>query len=536
VRFYKDPKPLVEMSEQEMAEFHIEAMGNFHYFNEVVLGHHDMNQEHKALCEFWQSYNRQYLLALLPRYTFKSSVLTIGDSLWWMYKNPNIRILIYSDSAGKAGGFLQGIKNHIEGKAANSRFRELIGKLETDAHKGKWNESQIIISKRTESRVEPTVDTAGIETSKVGMHYDRIYFDDIVSDVNVTTKAQMDKVYECYQKSLSLLTPIGDVRITGTRWHFGDTYGRLIKENEETDQFGLFVRSAEELNKDGKLLFEDSYLTREFLDQKKAQQGSYIYSCLYKNSPVDDEQAIFKQDDFEFYGRLREASNPHKTGLYEDLYVTCTLDPSGEGSDPTGGTVVGTDHDMKMYILETFNRNCLPDQMINWVIAMNIKYRIKLFGIETTFFRGMLKREFDERIKEAQRENPGFHLFGIREFKPSAKRGESKFARILALQPFHQRRDICFPGKNIETQKTGFSDLAYQMLQLTPNHMPEPNDLLDSLAYHVDLIQRGGMVKKAGPPKNSPADLERQWIERFNLKQKRLPRRLRRTWVPSFQT
>ena len=111
-----------------------------------------------------------------------------------------------------------------------------------NSHKDKWNESQINVSIRKEAHVEPSVDTGGIETSKVGMHYDLIFFDDIVSDVNVTTKAQMDKVHECYKKSLSLLKPGGDIIVTGTRWHFNDAYGRIIDDNKERDmdEFSLY--------------------------------------------------------------------------------------------------------------------------------------------------------------------------------------------------------------------------------------------------------------------------------------------------------
>src|SRR3990167_9922765 len=128
-------------------------------------------------------------------------------------------------------------------------------------HKGKWNESQIVISKRTSAFVESSVDTSGIESSKVGLHFDRIFFDDIVSDLNVTTKAQMDKVYDCYKKSLSLLKPGGDIILCGTRWAHGDAYGRIINENK--GNFSIFIKN--DLEDNGKEYpFSDAGLTREF--------------------------------------------------------------------------------------------------------------------------------------------------------------------------------------------------------------------------------------------------------------------------------
>ncbi len=541
MRFYKDPPTLEAMYEKagsmkkfeiELAKYHVRFQEDFHYFNEIILGHHDMNKEHRDLCEFIQKDPKHFKLNLLPRHTFKSSVLTIGYSLWMMVRDPNIRILIYSDSASKACGFLQGIKNHIEGKAENSRFREFFPGWEGDGRKLKWTESEIIVSKRTASRVEPTVDVGGIDTSKVGKHYDLIFFDDIVSDTNVTTKNLMDKTFECYQKSLSLLKPGGEVVMVGTRWHFGDAYGRIIAEAD--DVWGVFIRDAEAINEQGKLLFEDSVLNHDFLMRQKKIQGSYIYSCLYRNNPVDDDSAVFKSKDFNFYERLKPSPEPLVEGLYPNLYITCTLDPSGEGKDPTAGVVVGTDCNMKMYILETYNQQATPDMMIDWVMEMNIKYRIKMFGIETTFFRGMLKKAFDRKIAELRLKRDNFCTFGIKEFSPVAKRGETKYARIMALQPIHERQEIYFPGKGLETLKTGYGQLAYQMMQLTPSHMPEPNDLLDALAYHVPIYRRGGFVEKEEVPVNSPAWLERGWIAEHNRLQKSLPRRYRRNWTPSF--
>mgnify|MGYP001615049899 FL=1 len=67
-----------------------------------------------------------------------------------------------------------------------------------DPKRGVWNQSAIVVSVRKHASVEPSIDTAGVETSKVGKHYSRIKFDDLVSDKNVTTKELMDKVASVY--------------------------------------------------------------------------------------------------------------------------------------------------------------------------------------------------------------------------------------------------------------------------------------------------------------------------------------------------
>src|SRR3990167_10662300 len=498
-------------------------MANFEAFIKDCLGHRmnsdigfsDICKEHTGLCRFLQFDAHKFKLILMPRFSLKSCIVTQGYSLWKLIKNPNNRVLIYSDSATKSQGFLQGIKNHIYGDAPNSSFREYFPSWETDPHKGKWNESQIVVRTRTFAHVEPTVDTGGIESSKVGMHYDIIIFDDIVSDLNVTTKSQMDKVYDCYKKSLSLLKPGGEVIIVGTRWHFGDAYGRILNENQ--GNFGIFIQSAEDK---GIYPFESIGLTKEFLEQQKKEQGSYIYSCLYKNSPVDDSTALFKYTDFNFYGDIRNID-------HEKLFMTCTCDTAGDGEDFTGITVVGTDSDLNMYILDCINEHFKPNQIVAEIIRLSYKWRFQKFGIDKNMYEGMLEREIQLAADE-ERKNKKFKLFSTEIFTASAKRGEGKHVRILAVQPYHERGALRFPGKDVEGLKGAFSELAFQMLQYTPSHRPLHDDILDSLAYHIKLIRVGGIILEKNIPHNSPAYIIDKINRSLLSSQNGLPLRYRR--------
>jgi hypothetical protein len=282
MRTYPIPKPVNEMSVKELASVTTQALTNFHYFCEVILGYEDMNAEHKALCDFLQYAPMRKKLALAPRYTFKSCITSQGLSLWFLARDPNERILIYSDTATKAEKFLKGIKGHIEGGGGKSRFREIFGDYSGERMQGQWNDSSIITCRRTENAVEPSIDTAGIDTTKVGMHYNVIIFDDIVSKVNVSTKQQMDKVYETYTESHALLKPKGLIFITGTRWAFTDTYGRIIDRNKELPDFSIYIRDSEAKNGKGELIYADIGLDRTHLDSLKRDMGDYTYSALMR--------------------------------------------------------------------------------------------------------------------------------------------------------------------------------------------------------------------------------------------------------------
>ena len=479
-------------------------MGSFEIFCRECLGYTDMNKKHSDLCTFIQTDPHDSLLILMPRFTFKSCICTQAYSLWCLVRDPDMRILIYSDSSTKASGFLQGIKNHIEGKARNSKFRQYFGEWETTPQSGKWNDSQIIVEVRKVAAVEPSVDTGGIETSKVGMHYDLIIFDDIVSDVNVTTKMLMDKTYDLYKKALSLLKPRGKVIMVGTRWHFGDAYGRIIAENK--DVWGTFLARAHDGDK---YYFDDigeNSLTPDFLLKQRSEQGSYIFSCLYQNNPVDDETALFKASEFRFYQQV-----DHK-----NLFKTCVCDPAGEGEDSTAITVVGTDKDMNMYVLDIINDHLKPNQIIDSIIKLNYKWGFTKFGIEGNFFKGLLEKEIQTAIQE-ERKNKNFTLFSMEVFTSTCRIGAGKHARIQSLQPFHERGALRLKGERIETLPGVWGELAFQMIQYPK---APHDDIVDSLAFHVQLIRPGGTVTETRPDPTSAAGLELAYFEQMSKRRR----------------
>jgi predicted phage terminase large subunit-like protein len=500
---------------------HIRAQEDYLFFLTDILGYqkneefeyHDLTPIHKKLCKVIEETKKRFILVLMPRYSFKSGVVTVGHGLWSLVKNSKTRILIYSDSAMKAEGFLQGIKNHILGTAPNSKFRKYYPRWETDAHKGLWNNSQILISSRKQALLEPSVDTGGIESSKIGMHYDWIYFDDIVSDLNTTTKFQMDKVYDCFKKSLSLLTPKGKVVVIGTRWHYGDAYAKIIEENKILNDFEIFVIDAEEKNEDGTLVFESIGLDRKFLDYQRIKQGSYLYSCLYRNSPVDNETALFKVTNFRFY-------KPEKD-FHKELFITGALDPAGEGEDFSAITIVGTNNHKQMYVLDAVNDHLSPSQLIFQVIRLNYKWGFNKFIIEKNFFKGLFEGELRKVINE-EAKNSNFKNFSVEEI--TSTMAARNHTRILSLQPFHERGDLYFPGENINKVENNIEQLIHQMTSFTIDGSKSPHDdLLVSLSFHVEFIRQGGSIIEEKFPKTSAAWFEEQQYQSLMKRNRFLP-------------
>ena len=89
---------------------------NFYEFSRDVVGWPDIYEPlHRKVCNFVEdNIRKKYLLIMLPRGTFKSSIITIGYTLYRIAKNPNERILIANATYPMACQFLSQIKDNLK--------------------------------------------------------------------------------------------------------------------------------------------------------------------------------------------------------------------------------------------------------------------------------------------------------------------------------------------------------------------------------------------------------------------------------------
>ena len=264
------------------------------------------------------------LLALMPRGTMKSTLITIGFTIQWHLNYPEDRVGIDSETWTKSKAFLSEIVGHYE---KNKKLRTIYTTLyrnedgspmypDQNAKSDTWNTEAINLSCRTRPRKEPSIDTMGIEVTKNGFHYDLIIADDLHSEKNSKTKEAIDKVKEHFKLLYSLLDPGASLAVVGTRWDDDDLYQMII--DELADEFNFITRSAE--SDDGSLFFPNR-LTRKVLDNFRKVQGGYIYSCQYLNNPVDQENATFVSSQFKSISIEQFNAIPHITiGFVDPSY------------------------------------------------------------------------------------------------------------------------------------------------------------------------------------------------------------------------
>lgn len=440
------------------------------YLCREVLGYREIDGGVHGRLEGVLTDGRSRKLIMLPRGSFKSTVGTIGYTIWSLLRNPNLRILIDSEVLENAQKFLNQVKVHMR----EGLFRKTYGALISRKHRETAREFTVR-TRKNENLKEPSVYATGVGTVNVGMHYDLIIADDLHSEKNTGTKEQIDKVISHYKLLLSLLEPGGKLVVIGTRWHFCDLYNYLLEEEEGNDRWEIYIEKA--VRDDGSLFFPKR-LTTEFLAEQRRAQGAYLFSCQYLNSPVSEETQCFRKESFRYWGKESD-SYPEADGKRLLLNIYILIDrafSSKESADYTGIVVAGVSSTGNIYVLEAIRKKCGLQGLADLVFLYLGKYgneRVKSVNIETinyeeayTFFQEQMSKRNKYII--------------INRLKPESRM--SKEGRIeTALQARYANGNIYHKRRMID-----FED------ELLRFPVGTHDDLIDAFSYIVQVMSVPG--------------------------------------------
>lgn len=376
------------------------------------------------------------LLALMPRGTLKSTIITIGFTIQWHLNFPEDRVLIDSETFTKSNAFLAEIKGHYE---SNEKLRDIFGTIyrrrndegvyvpimpDANHRKDKWSDTAINLACRGRKRKEESISCAGIDVTKNGMHYDLVIMDDLHSDKNTRNAEQIQQVKDHYRLVYSLLDPGKPSVVVGTRWDDDDLYQMII--DEEQEDFNFISRAAEA--EDG-ALFYPRRLDRAALDRFRRKQGSYIYSCQYLNNPVDNQTATFKRDQFVHVKRNDIKDIPiNWYGLVDPSY-------KGEYSDYAALEIGGMDDKGRIYNKFVYRQKMLYSEIIDKMYELDALFNPQLWLLEVI---GTKTLEHDLERAQERASLDGRKRLKVRYIR---SQGNSKEDRIKALAPYYERGD-----------------------------------------------------------------------------------------------
>lgn len=258
-----------------------------------------------------------------------------------------------------------------------------------------------------------------------------------------------------------------------TRWHDDDLAGRLLKRQEESAangedfydkwevlQYKAIAEEDEPHRKKGEALWADKF-SYEKLMTKKNSMGSYEFSALYQQNPIDLENQEFKQEWIQY--RTMETVSQMTTRKF------ATIDPAGskkKKSDNTGVT-----------------RNWVNAQN-EWNISTR-NYRINSKGIMDLIFT--LHEEGFEKIGIEE----GLYFEAIEPFFKEEKEKRGIYPNVVPLKHGGTMKEVRIRGliPRYESRKIFHIENTCTDLEKEYERFPKAahDDCLDSLAYQSQL-------------------------------------------------
>jgi hypothetical protein len=368
---------------------------------------------------------------------FKTTMVTIAGKIQMILNDPDITILLLSNTVDNAESFLREISSHF---ITNEKLRDLFPAHAPNSKREEGTASKWTTPARNNPTIRmATIETAGIDRALVSRHFIHGHYDDIVDDKNIATPELREKNWMAYNTSLSLIDGTDPAGLPwhhwiGTRWHMDDTWSKLIDLQRKSKPFKMRIWPAywKETTPAGattRYLFPERF-TPDKLEYLRANQTDARFSCLYLNNPVPDETAVLSPEYFQFYEP--EDIKGKTLNTYMAIDPAPSLDQ--RKGDPTVITVGSMDEDQNIYIREVIRCWETPDVVTAKIVDLAEVYGIRQVAIESVCFSSWLCFWVDKEKTER-------HVhFTVIPMKRDSKMSKAK--RQERIIPYHRNSKI----------------------------------------------------------------------------------------------
>lgn len=440
---------------------------------------------HEKLCDFIQYHVEEAqktgtdcrICITMPRGALKSTIVTKYLSAWLAVRDPNVRILLATNSYLNATKKLEDIKGLFESHPIFTRiYPELL-----PTKKNLWTAGAATIN-RPMQFPEATFEAAGMGTKKTGSHYNVIFEDDTtapdISDmkeqVTAPSSEDIEQAIGWHKQANNLLVPKGTrIRIiVSTRWADYD----LIQYVKDNENYYFFDMPA--LNDKGEANFSMFY-SKEKLKDIESQIGPYMFSCLYLNRPMDASKRKFQKDWFTYV---------EPNDLPIGGYYSIAVDPAISEKDDSCETAITcvyhwTGEDKRPYMCwyADVHAHLNPLETATKILnlAQNCLGKVSLL-VETVAYQKALKYILhDEMIRRGVN-------FDIVQMNTRT----SKNIRIESMVPYFANKRIKFLKGHLTPQ------VESQLVQFPHGKLV---DVIDSFSMHIKMY-KGEKVAEPSVP------------------------------------
>lgn len=395
------------------------------YFQQTYLPHYFPEQPatiHLTLVEHDQD---ELLAAAAPREHAKSTHESIGRPLHGIVKGDEHFIIIGSDTETQAAAFTASIKDELE---CNGRLR---ADFPDACRTVRGGDSDFV----TGNDVRVMARGAGQKVR--GLHHKQwrptlMVWDDLENDEAVESEDQRKKLRKWFFKAVvNTRGKGGKIRIIGTILHPESLLNEIL-DPDKNARWTKFLWKAPDPDalEPGPSLWPEVW-PLERLRDKKEEIGSVFYAQEYRNEPIDEETALFKETDITYF------DDRDLVGLSLVHYGAC--DPSLGKTDRSDFSAildavvaVGDPH---INIDEADIRRRKPQEICADAIEHGRRHAYVAFGFEDVGFQEVLKDDLTRQSDEAH-----VHLPIV----PISHEGVPKDLRIRRLSPLVERGILRF--------------------------------------------------------------------------------------------
>ena len=258
-----------------------------------------------------------------------------------------------------------------------------------------------------------------------------------------------------------------------------DLYDDLLKN----EGFNCIVRPA--ILPNGKCYFPSKY-PMEVLQELRRDQGADIYNSQYMLDPTNEEDAVFKVGNLQYYledfteAYLEEENIKPKPVSFQQVAVLTDLAiTQNKRSDYTVIMIVGITCDKKIYVLDYIQDKLTPSQIVQGIFEQYDKARnfgyVNGVYIETVAFQKVMLYLLKDEAKRR----------GVTIPLKELKTNRDKTLRINGLVPLVDKGDIYISPKHVE--------LKNEMREFP---FGKHDDIVDTLAYVLQVMRPGTYAKR----------------------------------------
>lgn len=415
-------------------------------------------------CREYQAAPYGYL-DLWARGHFKSTIITYAHTIFEIINNPEITIGIFSHKLAAARAFVVQIKNTLEtNKLLQLLFPDILYS-DPENQSSKWTEDKILV-KRESVRKEMTVEACGVvEGQPIGMHYDILKYDDLVTPASVSTADQILKTTDSFKMSLNLGSTNAKRVMIGTFYAFNDTYNVIIDEGSVIPR--IYPAMTDPLD------FETSvFLSPAELKEKRRDMGPAVFGTQMLLDPSVANNRYFVPEWIKYYDG----------GGWETMNRYLIVDPASskeKRSDYTVMIVLGLGKDGNYYVIDGIRDRLNLSERTNWLFNLHEQYRPN-----AVWYESYGQQADNEHIQGEM--NLRHYRFTINRLGGQM----AKKQRIERLQPLFEQGKIFFPTRMPFVTVDG--DVKdFVRLFLDDEYLKYPacnhDDMIDCLARLFDI-------------------------------------------------